>query len=56
MEERLVSAAELAGMLGLARGTIYVWNSRGKLPDGLKINGARRWRLSEIREFFGFNK
>jgi excisionase family DNA binding protein len=49
--KKLFSAAELAGILGLARGTIYnkVW--RGTLPV-VKIHRALRFDLDEVMATF----
>ena len=55
VREKLISPCELAAMLGVKRGTIYVWRQRKQIPEGVKICGARRLKLSEIRDFFGFN-
>jgi excisionase family DNA binding protein len=47
MTDRLLTAAELAEMLGFATGTIVDWSERGALP-AFKIGGRLRFRLSEV--------
>jgi excisionase family DNA binding protein len=45
--ERLLTAAELAGLLGFSPATIVDWYERGDLP-GLKVGGRLRFRESEV--------
>jgi excisionase family DNA binding protein len=46
--ERLVTASELAGYLGLSTATVLDWWEAGRLP-GFKLNGrAVRFRPSEV--------
>src|SRR6266511_965452 len=45
--ERLLSARELAGLLGFSAGTIVDWFEAGTLP-GFKIGGRLRFRQSEV--------
>ena len=48
MNERLVSARELAELLGVSSSTILDWFEDGRLP-GFKLNGrAVRFRQSEV--------
>lgn len=51
MEDRYITASELADMLQLTRVSIYNMRRRGVLPEGKKIGGVRRWNVREIREF-----
>ena len=48
--ERLITARDVAEMLGFAPGTIVDWAEAGKLP-AYKIGGRLRFRLSEIEAF-----
>lgn len=45
--ERLLSAREVAELLGFAAGTIVDWAERGEVP-AFKIGGRLRFRESEI--------
>lgn len=45
--ERLLSAAELAELLGFAPGTIVDWAERGSVP-AFKLGGRLRFRLAEV--------
>ena len=45
--ERLLSARELAELLGFAPGTVLDWFEVGRLP-GFKIGTAVRFRASEV--------
>jgi excisionase family DNA binding protein len=45
--ERLLSARELAELLGFAAGTIVDWAERGDLPC-FKVGGRLRFRESEV--------
>jgi len=47
MTERLLTASELAELLGFAAGTIVDWAERGTIP-AFKIGGRLRFRLSEV--------
>ena len=48
MTERLVSARELAGLLGLSTATVLDWFEADRLP-GFKLGGrAVRFRASEV--------
>lgn len=44
----LVSAAELAHLLGISRSTVWSWHASGEIPLPLRIRGATRWRRAEI--------
>jgi excisionase family DNA binding protein len=47
MSERLLTAREVADLLGFSPATIVDWYEAGKLP-GFRIGGRLRFRLSEI--------
>lgn len=51
MTERLLTARELAGYLGLSAGTVLDWFEAGRLP-GFRLGGRKggpvRFRLSEV--------
>lgn len=50
MSERLLTAREVAELLGFSASTILDWFESGRLP-GFKLGRAVRFRLSEIEEF-----
>ena len=45
--ERLLSARELADVLGFAPATIVDWSEAGKVPS-FKVGGRLRFRWSEV--------
>ena len=47
----LLSAQELAGLLGVGRSTIWTWHSSGRIPMPLKVGGCTRWRRVEIQRW-----
>ena len=47
MSERLVTAGELAEILGLSTSTVLDWFEADRLP-GFKLGTAVRFRLSEV--------
>lgn len=50
MSERLLTARELADLLGFAAGTIVDWAERGDMP-AFKIGGRLRFRESEVLDW-----
>ena len=48
--ERMLTAAELAELLGFAAGTVVDWFERGDLP-GYRIGGRLRFKESEVAEW-----
>jgi PTS system nitrogen regulatory IIA component len=48
--ERLLTARELAELLGFAAGTIVDWAERGEVP-AFKIGGRLRFRESEVLDW-----
>jgi excisionase family DNA binding protein len=47
MSEPLMTAAEIAALLGFAPATIVDWAEAGKLP-GFRLGGRLRFRWSEV--------
>ena len=47
MSERLLTARQLAGLLGFSPSTIQDWAEDGKLP-AFKLGGRLRFRESEV--------
>jgi excisionase family DNA binding protein len=50
LTEPLLTARELAELLGFAAGTIVDWAERGELP-GFKVGGRLRFRESEVLDW-----
>jgi excisionase family DNA binding protein len=48
--ERLLTAAELAEMLGFSAATVVDWAEAGKVP-AFKLGGRLRFRWSEVSEW-----
>jgi predicted DNA-binding transcriptional regulator AlpA len=48
---RLIDIAELSAITGLSRATLWRHHDEGRIPAGLKIGRAVRWRLAEIRRW-----
>lgn len=48
--ERLLTARELAELLGFAAGTVVDWAERGELP-AFKLGGRLRFRESEVLDW-----
>jgi prophage regulatory protein len=46
-----VDAKRLAKMLCVGLRTVRTWDSAGRLPSPIRIGGAVRWRVSEIRRW-----
>jgi predicted DNA-binding transcriptional regulator AlpA len=49
LPSRLLTAEDLAGLLGIKTATVYLWARRGKLPPGRLVGKFRRWTPAEIR-------
>lgn len=45
----LADARRLAPLLNIGIRTLRTWNSAGKLPEPLRIEGKVLWRLDEIK-------
>ena len=48
--ERLLTAREVAELLGFSAGTIVAWAEAGRLP-AFKIGGRLRFRVSEMADW-----
>ena len=44
----LLRAAEASRLCAISKVTWYRWDSAGRIPQGLKIGGAKVWRRSEL--------
>jgi excisionase family DNA binding protein len=47
----LITAAELAKLLQVSTRTLWRLRSAGQLPEAVRLGGAVRWRLDEIKEW-----
>ncbi|WP_337173579.1 helix-turn-helix domain-containing protein [Paludisphaera sp.] len=47
----LISAAELASLLGISERTLWRLLSAGRLPQPLRLGRNTRWRSDEIRRW-----
>ncbi len=50
MTEPLLTARELADLLGFSAGTVVDWTERGELP-AFKVGGRLRFRESEVLDW-----
>jgi len=46
--KKLLSHADVAGLLDVHRCTLHRWRSTGLVPDPIYISGLPRWRPGEI--------
>ena len=44
----LLRAAEAARLCAVSKVSWHRWDSAGKIPQGLKIGGAKVWRRAEL--------
>ena len=49
--EKLLTAAEVAELLGITEGTLERWRCYGQGPICVKIGGAARYRPSDIAAY-----
>ncbi|GIW86426.1 MAG: hypothetical protein KatS3mg108_0750 [Isosphaeraceae bacterium] len=47
----LISADEVATMLGVSERTLWRLLSAGKLPEPVRIGRNTRWRAAEVRDW-----
>ncbi|MBX3323937.1 MAG: helix-turn-helix domain-containing protein [Phycisphaeraceae bacterium] len=47
----LLSAVQVAGLLGVSRAHIWRLHSAGQLPAPLRLGRAVRWRRSELEDW-----
>ncbi len=50
-EKRFVDVTTISNLLGLKKGTIYLWTSTGRLPVH-KVGRLNRYRINEVLEVF----
>lgn len=49
----LLKKSQVAKRLGVTTRTVDRWTAEGKLRAPMIINGRRRWRVQDIRDFEG---
>jgi predicted DNA-binding transcriptional regulator AlpA len=47
----LITAADFAGMLKVSVRTLWRLRSAGQIPEPLRLGGAVRWRLDEVKKW-----
>jgi excisionase family DNA binding protein len=50
-EMRLISIDELAQLLDLSTRSVWRLRSAGQLPEPVRLGGAVRWRLDEVKQW-----
>ena len=56
MEEKFLSAQQLAQALGISKSGVFQLVRRGYLPSGYRLGHCRRWLLSEVRKWLDGQK
>lgn len=51
IEGHLVSAKELAGLMGVSLRHVRRLDSAGKLPRPIRIGGSVRWLITEVKDW-----
>lgn len=51
LPQLLITAAVAAEMLSMGKSTFWQNVKNGSLPQPVKIGGATRWRVGELRRF-----
>ena len=54
-DERLINVKEVARLTSTSTRTIHRWHDAGRIPQGMKISGCLRWRLSDVRIWIDWN-
>ncbi|GED99704.1 hypothetical protein nbrc107696_01510 [Gordonia spumicola] len=49
--DRILTAKQVADLIGSTHGTIRAWDSKGIGPKSFKMNGSRRWRQSTVLDW-----
>ena len=50
--EPLFTIEELSNEIGLNKYTLYKKIRENKFPKGIKVNGKRKWKPTEIKEYY----
>lgn len=53
MDEILISAKDVAVMVGLVERTVWRLMNCGKLPMAMKVGGAKRWQWADFLQWIG---
>jgi excisionase family DNA binding protein len=54
-EKFLLSATELAGLLGISRSKVFSMLSAGQLPPSVKLGNCRRWSRAVVEKWIELN-
>ena len=54
-EERLLRAVDVGQILNCSKRSVHRYCSAAKIPAPVRINGAVRWKLSDIELFLQWN-
>lgn len=47
----LITASQLAKLLGISERTVYRLKSSNRLPESIILGGSVRWRLDDVRRW-----
>ena len=53
--EKLLRAVDVGQILNCSKRSVHRYCSAGKIPAPVRINGAVRWKLSDIELFLQWN-
>ena len=56
LNDPLLSAEQLAGMLGVPARTIHAWRYRRTAPPGIRLGKHLRFRLSDVEQWIDENR
>lgn len=49
MNDRVIRVGEVAGIIGVGKSTVWLWDREGKIPKSFKLTASTTvWRYSEI--------
>lgn len=52
MNDSLIRVGKVASLLSIAKSTVWLWESQGKIPKSFKLTPSTTvWRYSEIMEW-----
>jgi len=52
MENKVIRVRDVANILGIAKSTVWLWDSKGLIPKSFKLTeNTTVWRLNEITDW-----
>jgi len=52
MNDRAIRVGEVAGIIGVGKSTVWLWDREGKIPKSFKLTRSTTvWRYSEIMDW-----